>query len=101
MGYYSILLWFKPQTDDTDTKLYVLDVAAGVDEKISLLVEEAGAEEWREVQVFNKTADLEHKFPVRSGHSRWYDDRLTVTSGKQGNSAEDDSAGHSAGVAER
>ena len=43
---------FKPQTDDTDTKLYVLDVAAGEDEKISLLVEEAGAEEWREVQVF-------------------------------------------------
>ena len=87
---------FKPQTDDTDTKLYVLDVAAGEDEKISLpgrinlyppcslLVEEAGAEEWREVQVFNKTADLEHKFPVRSGDSRWYDDRLTVTSGKQG-----------------
>ena len=75
---------FKPQTDDTDTKLYVLDVAAGVDEKISLLVEEAGAEEWREVQVFNKTADLEHKFPVRSGDSRWYDGRLTVTSGKQG-----------------
>ena len=38
---------FKPQTDDTDTKLYVLDVAAGEDEKISLLVEGAGAEEWR------------------------------------------------------
>ena len=75
---------FNPQTDDTDTKLDILDVAtAGEDERIYLLVrlEKPGAEEWEiEVQVFNKTGDLQHKFPVR----RWgWDDRLTVTSGKK------------------
>ena len=32
------------------------------------------------MQVFNKTGDLQHKFPVRSGD---WDSRLTVTSGKQ------------------
>ena len=70
---------FNPQTDDADTKLDIWDVAtAGEDEKIYLLVElrKPGAEEWeREVQVFNKTADLQHKFPVRRGV--W---RLTVSS---------------------
>ncbi|CAH3187897.1 unnamed protein product [Porites lobata] len=71
---------FNPQTDDAHTKLVILDVAtAGEDDNIYLLVrlERPGAKE-REVQVFNKTADLQHKFPVRSG-----DWRLTVTSGKQ------------------
>ena len=73
---------FNPQTDDT--KLNILDVAtAGEDDRIYLLVEleKPGAGEWEsEVQVFNKTGDLQHKFPVR----RWgWDDRLTVTSGKQ------------------
>ena len=74
---------FNPQTDDADTKLDIWDVAtAGEDEKIYLLVElrKPGAEEWeREVQVFNKTADLQHKFPVRRGN--W--GRLTVSSSKQ------------------
>ena len=74
---------FNPQTDDADTKLDILDVAtAGEDDMIYLLVglEKPGAEEWeREVQVFNKTADLQHKFPVRRGV--W--GRLTVTGGKQ------------------
>ena len=74
---------FNPQTDDTDTKLYILDVAtAAEDDKIYLLVglEKPGAQEWEnEVQVFNKTADLQHKFSVRSGG--W--GRLTVSSGKQ------------------
>ena len=75
---------FNPQTDDADTKLDILDVAtAGVDHKIYLLVglKKPGAEEWEnKVQVFNKTADLQHKFPVRS----WYwGSRLTVSSGKQ------------------
>ena len=73
---------FNPQTDDADTKLNILDVAtAGEDDKIYLLVGLAkpGAEEWEnEVQVFNKTADLQHKFPVRS--EVW---TLTVGSGKQ------------------
>ena len=77
---------FNPQTDDTGTKLHVLDVAVGEDEKTYILVtlEKAGAKKWREVQVFNKPADLEHKFPVRIGDSQWNNDRLTVSSGKQG-----------------
>ncbi|CAH3195136.1 unnamed protein product [Porites evermanni] len=74
---------FNPQTDDADTKLAILDVAtAGEDDMIYLLVRlmKPEAEKWeKEVQVFNKTADLQHKFPVRRGI--W--GRLTVTSGKQ------------------
>ena len=74
---------FNPQTDDADTELDILDVAtAGEDEKIYLLVDlkKPGAEEWeREVQIFNMTDDLQHKFPVRRGD--W--GRLTVSSGKQ------------------
>ena len=73
---------FNPQTDDADTKLNVWDVAtAGEDDKIYLLVglKKPGAKEWEnEVQVFDRTADLQHKFPVSE---RW--DRLTVSSGKQ------------------
>ena len=75
---------FNPQTDDADTELAILDVAtAGEDDKIYLLVKlkKPGAEEREnEVQVFNKTADLQHKFPVR--RSRYWD-RLTVISDKQ------------------
>ena len=76
---------FNPQTDDADTKLDILDVAtAGEDDRIYLLVrlKKPGAKEWeweKEVQVFNKTGDLQHKFPVRS--RGW--GRLTVSSGKQ------------------
>ena len=76
---------FNPQTDDADTKLDILDVAtAGEDDRIYLLVrlEKPGAEKWKkEVQVFNKTGDLQHKFPVRRGGWGW--GRLTVTSGKK------------------
>ncbi|KAM7431224.1 hypothetical protein ABFA07_018169 [Porites harrisoni] len=75
---------FHPQTDDADTKLDIFDVAtAGEDDRIYLLVEllKPGAEEWKkEVQVFNKTGDLQHKFPVRRGI---WGDRLTVSSCKQ------------------
>ena len=77
---------FNPQTDDADTELDILDVAtAGEDDRIYLMVElkKPGAEEWewkREVQVFNKTGDLQHKFPVR--REDWVN-RLTVTSGKK------------------
>ena len=75
---------FNPQTDDADTELDILDVAtAGEDDNIYLLVrlKKPGAREWeREVQVFNKTADLQHKFDVRSWEWR---DKLTVSSGKQ------------------
>ena len=76
---------FFPQTDDTHSKLYILDVATALeDDNIHLLVElkKPEAEKWageREVQVFNKNADLQHKFPVRS----WGWGRLTVTSGKK------------------
>ena len=72
---------FNPQTDDADTMLLMLDVAiADEDDQICLLVglKKPGAEVLEsEVQVFNKTADLQHKFPVRIG-----DWRLTVSSGK-------------------
>ena len=75
---------FNHQTDDADTKLDIWDVAtAGEDDRIYLLVDlkKPGAEKWEnEVQVFNKTGDLQHKFPVRRSGG-W--DRLTVTSGKQ------------------
>ena len=71
---------FNPQTDDTDTVLDIFDVAtAGEDDKIYLVVgmKKPGDVVWeREVQVFNKTADLQHKFPVRNGS--W----VTVSSGK-------------------
>ena len=78
-------LRFNPQTDDADTKLDIWDVAtAGEDDRIYLLVDlkKPGAEKWEnEVQVFNKTGDLQHKFPARRGIWGW--GRLTVTSGKQ------------------
>ena len=72
---------FNPQTDDADTELDILDVAtAGEDDRIYLLVRLR--KKWeKEVQVFNKTGDLQHKFPLR--RSGDWDDRLTVTSGKQ------------------
>ena len=77
---------FNPQTDDADTKLVILDVAtAGEDDMIYLLVglKKPGAEEWEnEVQVFNKTADLQHTFPVRR-RGDWVWNTLTVSSGKQ------------------
>ena len=70
---------FNPQTDDADTKLDIFDVAtADEDDRIYLVVrlKKPGAEKWeceREVQVFNKTGDRQHKFPAR----RWgWDDRL-------------------------
>ena len=73
---------FNPQTDDPDTEVQIFDVAiAGEDHKIYLLVrlEEPWVKEWEEIQVFNKSADLQHKFPVRRGVLG----RLTVSSGKQ------------------
>ena len=73
---------FNPQTEDAERELRIWDVAtAGEDDKIYLLVglEKPEPCEWEsEVQVFNRTADLQHKFPVRCG----YPNRLTVSSGK-------------------
>ena len=77
---------FNPQADDADTELDILDVAtADEDDKIYLVVElkKPGAEKWEsEVQVFNKTGDLQDKFPVRRGYWGW-GNRLTVTGGKK------------------
>ena len=75
---------FYPQTGDAEISLLeIWDVAtAGKDDKIFLrvnLVNSAGANE-KAVQVFNKTADPQHKFPVRDGV---FVSRLTVSSGKQ------------------
>ncbi|XP_073237933.1 uncharacterized protein [Porites lutea] len=73
---------FNPQTDDAVTMLGIWDVATACeDDKICVLVSlrKPGAEELeKEVKVFNKTAGLQHTFPVRRGL-----DRLTMSSGKQ------------------
>ena len=71
---------FNPQTDDADT-LHIWDVAtAGEDDKIHILLQLKKRME-NEVQVFNKTADPQHKFPVMIWIWGWV--RLTVSSGKQ------------------
>ena len=71
---------FNSQTDDADT-LHIWDVAtAGEDDKIHILVQLKKRME-NEVQVFNKTADPQHKFPVMIWIWGWV--RLTVSSGKQ------------------
>ena len=74
---------FYPQTDDADTKLmFIYDIATGdVDDKICLLVElnKDGVEKW-EVQVFNETRDLQHKFPVKRGKWDW--GRVVLSSSK-------------------
>ena len=72
---------FNPQTDKADTNLYIEDVAtAGEDNKICLLVRLGKPWVINEVQFFNETADLQHKFPVRRGD---WSGRLTVSKGKQ------------------
>lgn len=74
---------FYPQTDDAETKLvFIYDITTeDVDDKICLLVElnEHGVEKW-EVQIFNKTADLQHKFLVRRGKWDW--GRVALSSSK-------------------
>ena len=70
---------FNTQTD-ARTPLELLDVATGEDDTIYVLVtlQKPGAKKWEnEVQYFNKTADLQHKFPVRRCFGR-----LAVSSGK-------------------
>ena len=66
------VLQFHPERNDTETRLYVRDVATDVNNSIYELVrlEKPGAElPEREVQLFSKTADLLHTFPER-GHVR-------------------------------
>ena len=58
---------FRPQTDDAKTKIQIRDlVTEDVSEKIYLLIGLYNEErrESSEVQVLNKTADLQYKFPV-------------------------------------
>ncbi len=73
---------FTLPTDDENTNVDVDDVATDVNDNIYVLVklENPGAAKSESVVYkFNKTADLQHKFPVRGGHAA----RLTVTdSGK-------------------
>ena len=58
---------FNPQTDDAKTEITIADlVTEDVSEKIYLLIGLYNEERWEssEVQVLNKTADLQYKFPV-------------------------------------
>ena len=72
------VLQFHPELNNTETGLQVFDVATDVNNSnIYLLVgSRYGAK--REVQIFSRTADLLHKFPVRG--RGW--DRLAVTNNK-------------------
>ena len=73
--------WFRPQTDDVETESQICDlVTEDVSEKIYLLIylynhHKEGLESI-EVQVLNKTADLQYKFPVK------YGSRLIVSGSK-------------------
>ena len=69
---------FNPQTDDAKTKIIIADlVTEDVSEKIYLLIGLYNKKQREhEVQVLNKTADLQYKFPVR------YGERLIVSGSK-------------------
>ena len=62
---------FKPETDDANAIVNIWDVATSqVDDKFYLLVARVaanGLDKKTEVQVFNKNAELQYKFPVRIG----------------------------------
>ena len=60
---------FNPQTDDTNIEICIFDlVTEDVSEKIYLLIGLNSRKHWEnEVQVLNKTADLQYKIPVRGG----------------------------------
>ena len=69
---------FNPQTDDTKIQIRISDlVTEDVSEKIYLLIRlNNGKQLEGEVQVLNKTADLQYKFPVK------YESRLIVNGSK-------------------
>ena len=69
---------FNPLTDDTIIKIRIYDlVTEDVSEKIYLLIGLNDGKQWEyEVQVLNKTADLQYKFPVR------HEGRLIVNGSK-------------------
>ena len=84
-GSGKFVVQFHPERNDTETDLYVPDVATDVNSNIFVLVQLRRAVEWVvewedewEVQVFSHTADLLHKFPVRG--EDW--GRLAVTNNK-------------------
>ena len=76
---------FTSQSDDAYPSLDIHDVVTdNLEDKIYLLisVNKPGAKDWDwkwEVQVFNKSADLQHKFPVRKGG---WSSRMTLSGGK-------------------
>ena len=74
-------LSFNPQTDDTDTFLHIFDVATDVKSNIYVLItlNKPEQESKLEVQVYNDTAGLVHKFPVRY---EYWEFRLTVSGSK-------------------
>ena len=68
---------FNPQTDDAKTEITIADlVTEDVSEKIYLLIGLYNDERCDEVQVLNKTAHLQYKFPVKYGR------RLIVSGSK-------------------
>ena len=69
---------FNPQTDDTKINICIRDlVIEDVSEKIYLLIGLYNRKDWEyEVQVLNKTADLQYKIPVR------HEGRLIVNGSK-------------------
>ena len=74
-GSGKFVLQFHLKSNDTERDLYVCDVATDVNSNIYVLV---GLGLWAglEVQVFSRTSDLLHKFPVRGKEIL---DRLAVT----------------------
>ena len=65
--YGMFLFSFNPQTDDTKIEICIVDlVTEDVGDKIYLLIYICNEVSY-EVQVLNKTADLQYKIPVRGG----------------------------------
>ena len=77
---------FKPQTDDPDTKLVILDVATYLNSSniyVLVVLRKPGAGGWElEMHVYQNSGDRLNKFPVRRGVWGWDWDRLTVSSNK-------------------
>ena len=71
---------FNPQTDDTKIEICIIDlVTEDVSEKIYLLIGLHNRKHWEyEVQVLNKTADLQYKIPVRSGRKLIVGSKLVI-----------------------
>ena len=75
---------FKPQTDEADTELHVLDVATILNNSniyVLVRLEKPGTVVWeQEMHVYQKSGDRLNKFPVRRGDWSW--GRQTVSSNK-------------------